>query len=129
MIIVSLDSVTFSYGARTVLDGLCWQVQAGQKVGLVGPNGAGKSTLLRLVAGELAPERGNTVRDRNARAARRSSEAPCSGSGGASRSLPSRSAALASSLKGRVTHSTAIATSTTVTALSTKNCHSSDDTE
>ena len=67
MIIVSLDSVTFSYGARTVLDGLCWQVQAGQKVGLVGPNGAGKSTLLRLVAGELAPERGNIVRDRNAR--------------------------------------------------------------
>ena len=67
MIIVSLDSVTFSYGARTVLDGLCWQFQAGQKMGLVGPNGAGKSTLLRLIAGELTPERGTIVRDRSAR--------------------------------------------------------------
>lgn len=67
MIIASLHDVTFAYGARTVLDGLCWQIQAGQKVGVVGPNGAGKSTLLRLIGGELSPERGTIVRDRSVR--------------------------------------------------------------
>ena len=46
---------------------LNWQIQAGQKVGLVGPNGAGKSTLLRIIAGDLAPQAGTVVRDKKAR--------------------------------------------------------------
>jgi len=67
MIVVSFDNVTFGYGARAVLEGLCWQIQSGQRLGLVGPNGAGKSTLLRLIARELTPEKGSIVRSRDAR--------------------------------------------------------------
>jgi iron complex transport system ATP-binding protein len=37
------------------------RLNAGERVAIVGPSGAGKSTLLRLMAGDLAPERGDIV--------------------------------------------------------------------
>jgi ATP-binding cassette subfamily F protein 3 len=62
MIIVNLDDIVQSYGTRLVLDGVAWEIQAGQKIGLVGPNGAGKSTLLRIIAGEIKPDAGSIYR-------------------------------------------------------------------
>jgi ATP-binding cassette subfamily F protein 3 len=62
MIIVNLDRIVHSYGTQLVLDGVAWEIQAGQKIGLVGPNGAGKSTLLRLIAGEIQPDQGSIYR-------------------------------------------------------------------
>ncbi len=61
-IIVNVDKVTYHHGPLLVLDNLSWEIQAGQKIGLVGPNGAGKSTLLRLIAGELQPDSGYLIR-------------------------------------------------------------------
>jgi len=61
-IIVNVDKVTYHHGPLLVLDNLSWEIQAGQKIGLVGPNGAGKSTLLRVIAGELQPDSGYLVR-------------------------------------------------------------------
>ena len=61
-IIVNLDQVTYSYSGQPVLNAISWEVQAGQKIGLVGPNGAGKSTLLRLIVGELTPDSGAIFR-------------------------------------------------------------------
>ena len=66
MIVVNLDNIVHSYGNQTVLNGLSWEIQAGQKIGLVGPNGAGKSTLLRIVAGEIRPDDGFVYRDKEA---------------------------------------------------------------
>lgn len=60
-IIVNVDKVTYHHGPLLVLDNLSWEIQTGQKIGLVGPNGAGKSTLLRLIAGELQPDSGYLV--------------------------------------------------------------------
>ncbi|MBN2007546.1 MAG: ABC-F family ATP-binding cassette domain-containing protein [Anaerolineae bacterium] len=57
-IVVNVNKVTFYHGALRVLQDIAWEIQAGQKIGLVGPNGAGKSTLLRLIAGELQPDSG-----------------------------------------------------------------------
>jgi ATP-binding cassette subfamily F protein 3 len=62
MIIVNLDRVSHAYGIQTVLDGVSWEIQAGQKIGLVGPNGAGKSTLLRIIAAEIKADDGFVFR-------------------------------------------------------------------
>jgi ATP-binding cassette subfamily F protein 3 len=64
VIVVNLDNIVHSYGNQTVLNDLSWEIQAGQKIGLVGPNGAGKSTLLRIVAGEIRPDDGFVYRDK-----------------------------------------------------------------
>ncbi len=67
MIVINLDQIVHSYGSQTVLDGVSWEIQAGQKIGLVGPNGAGKSTLLRLIAGEIKPDAGYIYRHKEMR--------------------------------------------------------------
>jgi ATP-binding cassette subfamily F protein 3 len=64
VISVNLDNIVHSYGTQTVLDGVSWEIQAGQKIGLVGPNGAGKSTLLQIIAGQLKPETGFVYRQK-----------------------------------------------------------------
>jgi ATP-binding cassette subfamily F protein 3 len=51
MALLSIANLVFSFGDRTVLDGVNLTVSAGEHVGLVGRNGCGKSTLLKLVAG------------------------------------------------------------------------------
>lgn len=45
-------NIHIKYGERTILNGLQWQVQRGEKWALLGENGSGKSTLLSLVAGD-----------------------------------------------------------------------------
>jgi ABC-type multidrug transport system ATPase subunit len=52
------------YGEKRVLRGLDLDVPAGAFTLVTGPNGSGKTTLLRLVAGLLAPSRGELEVDR-----------------------------------------------------------------
>jgi ATP-binding cassette subfamily F protein 3 len=47
--LLRFDRVTRSFGALTVLDEVSFQINPGEKVGLIGPNGCGKTTLLSLV--------------------------------------------------------------------------------
>lgn len=51
-------SLEFRYGARTVLDGISFELAPGESAGLAGPNGAGKSTLLWCLMGLLRPHSG-----------------------------------------------------------------------
>jgi len=55
---IALSSVHKHYGRRLLLVDASFQLDPGEKVGLVGPNGAGKSTLFRLIAGEETPDEG-----------------------------------------------------------------------
>lgn len=57
--LLALNNVTFSFGARTMLDEVNWQIGEGERIGLIGPNGAGKSTLLRLIMGEYSIDGGS----------------------------------------------------------------------
>ncbi len=50
-------SIEFEVG-RKILDGLSFQVDQGERVGLLGRNGAGKTTLFKLLTGELHPDEG-----------------------------------------------------------------------
>ncbi|MEU1210705.1 heme ABC transporter ATP-binding protein [Nocardia sp. NPDC005825] len=58
--------VSAKRGERTVLEGIDFDVVAGQIVALVGPNGAGKSTLLAALAGELELSGGSVELDGHA---------------------------------------------------------------
>ena len=53
---VRLESVSFSFTAEPLLDGVTFTVGDGERACLVGPNDCGKTTLLRLVAGDLVPD-------------------------------------------------------------------------
>ena len=50
MALLSVANLVFSFGDRSILDGVNLSVDAGQHVGLVGRNGCGKSTLLKMIA-------------------------------------------------------------------------------
>ena len=60
---LGVRDVSLSFGRLDVLDGISLDVPHGQVVALIGPNGSGKSTLLRVIAGLLAPNRGEVALD------------------------------------------------------------------
>jgi lipopolysaccharide export system ATP-binding protein len=49
------------YGRRKVVDGVNFEVDAGEVVGLLGPNGAGKTTSFRMTTGQITPQGGQVV--------------------------------------------------------------------
>lgn len=51
------------FGARSVLEGVSLQAEAGRVLGVVGPNGAGKTTLFEILSGRLAPTTGQVLLD------------------------------------------------------------------
>ena len=60
--LLNLTDISYTYFTHPILSGLNWEIQAGQKIGLIGPNGGGKSTLLKIILGQLAPETGSIYR-------------------------------------------------------------------
>jgi cobalt/nickel transport system ATP-binding protein len=55
---IRVNNIRFKYASRYILDGVAFQVQPGDRIGLVGPNGSGKTTLCHIIMGLLAPESG-----------------------------------------------------------------------
>ncbi|MBE2182466.1 MAG: metal ABC transporter ATP-binding protein [Anaerolineae bacterium] len=56
--LISVRSVTFSYGTGTALEAVSLNVAPGDRIAIIGPNGAGKSTLLKAIMGLITPDRG-----------------------------------------------------------------------
>ena len=56
---ISVSSVTVSFGSYKLLDSISFHISDTEKIGLVGKNGAGKSTLMKLITGEQAPTSGS----------------------------------------------------------------------
>ena len=48
--ILSVENLAHSYGDRTLFSGVTFNIEEGDKIGIIGVNGTGKSTLLRHVA-------------------------------------------------------------------------------
>ena len=55
---ISLSNINKQYGRQLVFVEASFQLNPGEKVGLVGPNGAGKTTLFRMIVGEEGPDEG-----------------------------------------------------------------------
>lgn len=60
--LVSLQNVSFNFGARAIIEDVSWQIGTGERIGLVGHNGAGKSTVLRLITSAYRPDKGVIAR-------------------------------------------------------------------
>jgi ATP-binding cassette subfamily F protein 3 len=56
-----LDGHGDKVGGKTIVKGINFSLQIGQRIGLLGVNGAGKSTLIKTIAGELAPLEGTAT--------------------------------------------------------------------
>jgi ATPase subunit of ABC transporter with duplicated ATPase domains len=56
---ISFANINKQYGKQLVFVEASFQLNPGEKVGLVGPNGSGKTTLFRMVVGEEEPDEGS----------------------------------------------------------------------
>jgi ATP-binding cassette subfamily F protein 3 len=59
---MNLAGLQYSLPGRILFDNVNFEMQMGQRIGLVGPNGAGKSTLMKVISGELPYENGELFR-------------------------------------------------------------------
>lgn len=59
---IHVANISKNYGSKVLYQNASFQINAGEKIGLVGPNGAGKTTVFRLITGEERPDGGNVVK-------------------------------------------------------------------
>jgi len=56
---IAFSNISKQYGRQILFVEASFQINPGEKVGLVGPNGSGKTTLFRMIVGEEAPDEGD----------------------------------------------------------------------
>ena len=105
---ISVAGLRRDYGDRTALDGVGFELAAGESLVVLGPNGAGKTTLLRILATLLRPSGGEVARARLLAAATR----PGSCAAGSATSATSR-CSTATSAAARTCASTRACTGST----------------
>ena len=65
MAIIDLFEIKKRYDIKVLLDGVDFHLQEGERVALFGQNGTGKSTLLKIIMGEVTPDSGKVVINKN----------------------------------------------------------------
>src|SRR6478672_13455921 len=58
---ISFSRISKQYGRQVLFVDASFQLNPGEKVGLVGPNGSGKTTLFRMITGEESPDEGSVT--------------------------------------------------------------------
>jgi ABC transport system ATP-binding/permease protein len=64
---ITLDNASLAFGHHALLDHASFQLDPGERVGLIGRNGAGKSSLLKAIAGTIKLDEGTVWREKNSR--------------------------------------------------------------
>jgi ATP-binding cassette subfamily F protein uup len=59
---ITLDKAALAYGHVALLDHVDFQLDEGERVGLIGRNGGGKSSMLKILAGQSKPDDGSVWR-------------------------------------------------------------------
>ena len=59
--ILQVQNVTKSYGARTLFSNASFQIDDRDRYALIGPNGAGKTTMMNIIIGAEEPDSGKVV--------------------------------------------------------------------
>jgi len=62
MPLLRLSNISIAYGTHALLKNSDFQLDAGERVGLLGRNGEGKSTLMKIIAGNVLPDHGDIWR-------------------------------------------------------------------
>lgn len=60
-VVATFKGISKSFGQKTLYRDLEMTILREERVAIVGPNGCGKTTLLKIVAGEIAPDRGSVI--------------------------------------------------------------------
>ncbi|MEO5339217.1 MAG: ATP-binding cassette domain-containing protein [Magnetococcus sp. MYC-9] len=76
MALIGMRDLSIRFGGPSILEGVQFFIEAGERVCLVGRNGTGKTTLMKLLAGELQPDSGELIRQKGLRVARLEQEVP-----------------------------------------------------
>ena len=64
---IAVNDVSLQFGSRVLFDHVNLKFTKGNCYGIIGANGAGKSTFLKILSGELEPNKGEVVVDKNER--------------------------------------------------------------
>lgn len=67
MIVLSCKDINKAYGIDTILEKVTFNINEGEKVGLIGANGAGKSTLFKILTSQLEQDKGELFIDKSKR--------------------------------------------------------------
>lgn len=65
MALITVQGLKMEFGEQLLFDGMSFEIQEGDRVGLIGVNGAGKTTLFKLLTGEYYPTDGTVVVNKN----------------------------------------------------------------
>src|SRR5438270_13433560 len=61
--VLEISDIKKNFGGITAVDGVSFDVQEGEILGIIGPNGCGKSTLFNCILGQLTPTEGEVKVD------------------------------------------------------------------
>jgi ATP-binding cassette subfamily F protein uup len=61
MALITLRNLSIGFHGPPLLDRVSWQIESGQRIGLLGRNGSGKTTLMRLLCREIEPDGGQVL--------------------------------------------------------------------